>query len=63
MTNAMTVAETAPPDMDAYEARRITDQIRAHAVWIWRLVADAHNRHAWKAMGYESWDAYADNDR
>jgi hypothetical protein len=56
---AVAVAELAPPDMDAYEARRITEQIRAGTEVLWALVVEACNRRAWAALGYLSWDAYA----
>lgn len=40
------------------EARDLTDRIRAGIDDVWDLVVEAHERNAWKALGYPNWDAY-----
>lgn len=40
------------------QARRITDQIRTSANRLWVLVYVAHQRKAWRALGYDSWKTY-----
>src|SRR5436309_12647268 len=44
--------------LDAAEARRLTDRIKraAHAVSL--LLLEAHERGAWRALGYRSWETY-----
>jgi hypothetical protein len=45
-------------DMSPEEARAITDRIKANLDDIWELMVDAFVRRAWRALGYQSWDAY-----
>jgi len=40
------------------EARELTDQIKALADQVWALLLEAHERKAWKVLGYISWEAY-----
>lgn len=40
------------------EAREITDRIRNVTSDLWALLAEAHDRQAWRALGYESFKAY-----
>lgn len=50
----------ALPDLTEAEARLLTDRIRGTAESLMRDVAEAHDRRAWAALGYRSWDAYTD---
>lgn len=40
------------------EAEALTVEIRANANRLWMLVAIAHDRKAWRALGYDSWKHY-----
>lgn len=42
----------------ADEARDLTERIKAHAETLWALLLEAHERRAWKALGYETWNDY-----
>lgn len=44
--------------MDRAEAQAITDRIRNAVESLGSLVEQAHDRRAWKAMGYATWEAY-----
>ena len=44
---------------DANEARLLTDRIVAQAETLWDLLWESYHRHAWAALGYPSWRAYA----
>lgn len=44
--------------MDRAEAQAITDRIRNAVDNLGALVEQAHDRRAWKAMGYPTWEAY-----
>lgn len=43
---------------DRDEAQELTDRIRETTTELWDLLTEAHERHAWKALGYRSWSAY-----
>lgn len=45
--------------LDETEARKLTTQIKHVGVRLWLLVAEAHDRQAWAALGYASWKDYA----
>lgn len=40
------------------EARALTDQIKGLAEQIWDLLLEAHDRKAWTALGYITWESY-----
>lgn len=40
------------------EARAITERIKTAAEAIWSLLLEAHERHAWAALGYDRWEDY-----
>lgn len=40
------------------EARALTDRIRDAAEHLWSLLAEAHERQAWRALGYDRWEDY-----
>src|SRR5687768_14723826 len=42
------------------QARKLTDRIQATAGELWALLAEAHDREAWRALGYDSFAAYVD---
>ena len=45
-------------DMNADEAREITEAIKAAVEQLWALVVNAYNRRAWLALNYPTWDDY-----
>lgn len=46
----------------ADEARDLTDRIKSHAESLWSLLLEAHDRQAWRALGYGSWRDYAQTE-
>lgn len=52
-------AATVGRKLNKAEAQELTTQIRQHAGVLWQLVAEAHDRKAWQALGYSSWKEYA----
>jgi len=44
--------------MDEAEAQEITNRIRGTAEALWSLLLEAHERQAWKALGYDRWEDY-----
>ena len=48
---------TALP-MNAERAAQLTERIKTSVEELWELIAEAHDRKAWKALGYESWKGY-----
>lgn len=40
------------------EARALTERIRSTADALWALLLEAHERQAWKALGYGRWEDY-----
>lgn len=42
------------------EAKEITLRIRQQVSDLWQLVTEAHDRKAWKALGYPSWRRYVE---
>lgn len=57
-TSAKTSTAMLAPDMNAVEAHDITRRIRATAEQLWQLLAEAHDRRAWHALGYQTWTDY-----
>lgn len=53
--------ERAAP-MTAEEARDITNRINQAAGELWRLLLEAYERQAWRALGYASWKAYVESE-
>lgn len=45
-------------ELDAVEARAITDQIKTGVEAVWHLITRAYTERAWSALGYSSWDDY-----
>lgn len=48
--------------MNRAEATALTQQIRATAHGLWKLVAEAYDRKAWQALGYTGWKQYAEEE-
>jgi len=44
--------------LDAAEARALTDRIKQTAERLWSLLEQAHDRQAWRALGYSTWNDY-----
>lgn len=44
--------------LNSEQARELTDDIRDQLETAWTDVVQAYERQAWRALGYESWDAY-----
>ncbi len=44
--------------LDEQGARDLTDRIKVHAETLWALLLEAHDRQAWRALGYSSWREY-----
>lgn len=40
------------------EARELTDRIKAAVEQVWALLLEAHERRAWAALGYQTWEEY-----
>lgn len=55
--NALVVTE-----FTADEASEHTKKIRAWAEFGWQLIADAYQRRAWAALGYQTWDSYCNGE-
>lgn len=49
---------TALVPLNESEARVLTDRIRSAAEEIWSLLLIAHERKAWSALGYATWEDY-----
>ena len=49
-------------ELDADNARALTDQIKQTVEVLWEMIAAAYHGRAWVALGYQSWDAYCDNE-
>lgn len=53
----MTVVDVR--DLNETEARALTERIKASVEHVWRMLLEAHERKAWKALDYDSWREYA----
>ncbi|MER9028200.1 hypothetical protein [Mesorhizobium sp. M0674] len=53
-----TAAGVVTRDLTANEAFAITKRIRAAVDRVWSLLLEAHDRKAWKALKYPTWEAY-----
>lgn len=52
---------TAPvPALTKAGARKLTARIADAVGELWSLLAEAHDREAWRVLGYDSWAAYVD---
>lgn len=55
---SMAIAQAQLTLCTVEEARELTARIASSASELWSLLLEAHDRKAWKALGYETWDAY-----
>lgn len=55
---SMAIAQAQLTLCTVEEARELTARIANSASELWSLLLEAHDRKAWKALGYETWDAY-----
>jgi predicted transcriptional regulator len=46
---------------DKQTALNLTREIKRSVEQSWRLIKEAFERHAWAALGYESWESYCHN--
>lgn len=44
------------------EARELTDEIKVTGAKLWQLVYEAHQRGAWRALGYSTWEEYVQTE-
>jgi phage-related minor tail protein len=44
--------------MDKADATALTQRIRTAVDGLWDMLLEAHDRKAWKALGYKTWEAY-----
>lgn len=44
------------------EAKELTDRIRKGVDEVWSLLLEAHERKAWKVLGYDTWKAYVEHE-
>lgn len=56
--NLIKLAAAEFAELNEVEARSLTDDIKGKAESLWSLLLTAHDRKAWKALGYENWDTY-----
>ena len=56
-TTGEVVADCTPD-----EARQLTERIRSTADALWQLLAEAHDRGAWRALGYDTFKAYVEGE-
>lgn len=54
--------EVVTTDLDADQAREITDKINGHLAGLWTLVVAAWTGRVWLALGYGSWDAWCEGE-
>jgi hypothetical protein len=55
-------AEITTATIDVDEARRRTDEVRGHAESLWREMVELYEMGAHLALGYESWQDYAETE-
>lgn len=56
-TTGEVVADCTPD-----EARQLTERIRSTADALWQLLAEAHDRGAWRALGYDTFKGYVEGE-
>jgi hypothetical protein len=50
--------DAAPAELSKAEATKLTRKIKSAVDELWSLLLEAHDRKAWKALGYATWEAY-----
>lgn len=56
------IAPTKLPSLSAEEARDLTARINSTAGDLCLLLVEAHDRQAWRSLGYDSWRSYATSE-
>lgn len=59
---AQSAENVRPAVLDSVGARALTERIRQAAGELWSLLAEAHDREAWRALGYASFKAYVEGE-
>lgn len=52
------MSATLTTQMDKADATVLTQRIRTAVDGLWDMLLEAHDRKAWKALGYKTWEAY-----
>lgn len=60
MIRTASAKQTGP--MNKGEAKALTDRIRSAVDGLWQLLLEAHDRQAFKALGYATWEAYVKDE-
>jgi hypothetical protein len=55
---SFTLPDARSTELDAEAARELTTRIKVATADLCRLLVEAHDRRAWRALGYESWERY-----
>jgi hypothetical protein len=50
--------DVTPAELSKAEAKKLTQKIKTAVDELWTLLLEAHDRKAWKALGYATWEAY-----
>lgn len=58
MADILRQPQAAIEDMTRDEARQLTDEIKGKTEELWSLVIVAHDRKAYRALGYATWPEY-----
>lgn len=60
--NLIKLAAAEFAELNEEQARSLTDDIKSRAESLWSLLLTAHDRKAWKALGYANWEAYVQTE-
>lgn len=52
------MTEPTPAEMSKADAKKLTQKIKTAVDDLWSLLVQAHEGKAWKALGYQTWEAY-----
>lgn len=58
MTVDTVTGEIVTDDLTADQARTLTNDIKSSAERVYSLLLTAHERKAWAALGYHTWESY-----
>lgn len=56
------MTDVATQDLDAAEARELTDRIKGVVAELLPLIVEAWRRRVWAALGFASWEEYCDRE-
>src|SRR5262245_34056799 len=54
--------QTAAGPMTAERAKALTEKIRTAVDNLWELLVEAHEKEAWRALGYNAWASYVETE-